>query len=978
LEYEREEEAIFNITENLSVDIEVEDLGSLAGLRGQLELNHYNVIHLSSHTAMIDEQPYFIMEQETGYHHMVSPEKLWDEALIENPPQVLFLSGNGATVSFARQMVEKHPVPVVLGWGRPVGDEQVIHAVKRFYHQLSKGETILKAVQRVRCELIKGFGMSPPSAWPLLRLFSSDPVLSALVTKGRLKQPKPRRMKHIFLKQSQVLVLEEGFVGRRRQLQQSIAALKQNFDKVGVLLLGARGLGKSCLAGKICERFPYHTLIIIQGKFNAITLEVALKDAFIHSQDNMGKALLKEKRNMEEKLADLCSTCFKEKNYLLLLDNFEQNLENWDESRPGPLLPEAAELLRVLLYYLPGSGKMTQVLITCRYRFGLTSQGIDLAAHRLEPIWLTSFQPHEQSKKSRGLKHIYNYQDPDIGRKLLAAGCGNPSLMDWINRLVGELSEAELPELLTAVENQKESFISDHVIGELVNRSSKQLTSFLYWFSIYRMPVSMEGARLVGEQAGLVEWNEPLIQGVNLGLVEYHQSYDSYMVTPLLREKLLTRLDSNHLQQSHRAAFIFFSNRCASVEEVEPRMLEELIFHALGCGEAETAARQGTRLVNYLRECLALRESRRVGEWIWAENAGKYRTEADILLLSQLANTISDMGDHSRAISCFEQVLTFWKERYGQKHLHTAAALNDLGSVWKALGEHRKAIDYFEKALDLWGELHGEKHHQKAATLNYLGAAWKALGDHQKAINYFKQALEIDETVFGRQHQKVAVDLNNLGTVFYTLKAHTKAISYFEQALDIWKRVYGQDHPQVAAAMNNLGSVWDDTGNHQKAIDYYLQALKIDEAVFGRQHAKVATRFNNLGSAWKALGDYHKAVEYFQQAFDIYKAVFGEKHEQIAAVLNNLGSAWMALEEHGKAIDYFLQALAIDEAVFGRQHTKVATRLNNLGTAYFALQQKQKAKSYFEQAYPIFAQFLGKDHPHTRAAQKWLDQCIRE
>ena len=153
------------------------------------------------------------------------------------------IKNNGATVSFARQMVEKHPVPVVLGWGRPVGDEQVITAVKRFYHQLSKGETILKAVQRVRCELIKGFGMSPPSAWPLLRLFSSDPVLSALVTKGRLKQPKPRRMKHIFLKQSQVLVLEEGFVGHRRQLQQSIAALKQNFDKVGVLLLGARGLG---------------------------------------------------------------------------------------------------------------------------------------------------------------------------------------------------------------------------------------------------------------------------------------------------------------------------------------------------------------------------------------------------------------------------------------------------------------------------------------------------------------------------------------------------------------------------------------------------------------------------------------------------------------------------------------------------------------------------------------------------------------
>ncbi len=978
LAYEREEDAIFNITENLTVDMEVEDLGSLEGLRRQLELNHYDVIHLSGHTDMIDEKPYFIMEQETGCAQLVSPEELWGKALIENPPQVLFLSGNGATVSFARYMIEKFPVPVVLGWGRPVDDEQAIHAIKKFYQQLSKGETIFKAVQRVRHELIERFGMCSPSAWPLLRLYSSEPILPGQVTNGLSKQPKPGHKRHIFLKQSPSLVLKERFVGRRRQLQTSITALKQNSDKVGVLIIGPRGLGKSCLARKICERFPNHTLIIVKGNFNATTLGDALKDAFFQSQDNKGKMLLAQKRDMKKKMADLCCTSFKKKNYLLLLDDFEQNMENQDETRPNLLRPEAAELLSVLLYYLPFSGKITQVLITCRYQFNLPYDGIDLPTQRLEPIWVTSFLPHEQSKKARELKHIYNYPDPDMGKKLLAAGCGNPDLMEWINRIVGELPKAELPELLTAIENQKESFIADHVIGELANRRGKHLASFLSWFCIFRIPVSIEGVKLVGEQAGLEKWNDLLVQGMNLGLIEYHQPHKNYIVTPLLREKLLAQSDSNQLQQNHRAAFTFFSNHCVSIEEIEPRILEELIFHALSCGETETALRQGTRLVHYLRESLALQESKRIGEWIWAANAGEHRTEVDFILLSQLGNTLHDMGDHHTAISYFEQVLSFCKKQFGGKHPETASALNDLGAVWISVGKAQKAIDYLEEAISVRQYLHEEKYYQTAISYNYLGAAWKALGDHQKAIECFRQALKIDEAAFNCQHQNVAADLNSLGTAFYSLKDYPKAIAYFEQALDIWKKVHGQEHPQVAAAMNNLGSVYDATGEHQKAIDYYYQAMKIDEAVFGRQHPKVATRLNNLGMAWKALGNYQKAVEYFQEAFEINKTVLGERHEQTAVALNNLGSIWMGLGEHDKAINYFLQALAIDKARFRQPHSKVATRLFNLGMVYLDLQKKQEAKSYLEQAHSIFKQSMGSEDSDAQETQKWLDTCIQD
>lgn len=141
------------------------------------------------------------MEDETGYMRKVSPRELWEEALIENPPRLLFLSGcrtgetpaapetsetpetrenresrenqeSEAAVSFSREQVEKYHVPTVLGWGRSVGDEQATHAEQMLYRELSRGRSITEAVQRARHDLIAAFPGSSYPAWPLLRLFA--------------------------------------------------------------------------------------------------------------------------------------------------------------------------------------------------------------------------------------------------------------------------------------------------------------------------------------------------------------------------------------------------------------------------------------------------------------------------------------------------------------------------------------------------------------------------------------------------------------------------------------------------------------------------------------------------------------------------------------------------------------------------------------------------------------------------------------
>ncbi len=331
LDFEREEETIFRVTENLAIEIEVEDSGGLAGLRERLEQEAYDVVHLSGH-ADIDRhgQPFFIMETETGEAQLVTPSELWREALIENPPALLFLSGcrtgetpaEQAATSFAQQLVEKFNVPAVLSWGRSVGDRQATVAEQFIYHELSRGRDLPAAVQRSRQELLEHFRHSPHQAWPLLRLYCAGQPPGPLVQPGQKARPKPRRMVHTMLQNSQVKILETGFVGRRRQIQQSWRSLKQAPEKTGALLHGAGGLGKSCLAGKLCERLSGHTLIIVHGKLNAITLRDALKDAFIAANDEAGLKILAAPKEMPEKLAQLCATCFREKKLSLRAGRF--------------------------------------------------------------------------------------------------------------------------------------------------------------------------------------------------------------------------------------------------------------------------------------------------------------------------------------------------------------------------------------------------------------------------------------------------------------------------------------------------------------------------------------------------------------------------------------------------------------------------------------------------------------------------------
>jgi tetratricopeptide (TPR) repeat protein len=664
LEFEKEEETILEVTKDLPVEvtkdlpveIDIEDTGSLEGLGEWLATNKYDVVHLTGHAGIdVEGNPFFSMEDDEGLPVRVTPSQLL-EKLSLNLPGLVFLSGcrtgeapeHAAAISFAHHLVSRH-VSTVLGWGLPVYDKGASLAAKTLYFDLSRGENILDAVLRTR-KRIKSSNQYYSTDWSLLRLFSDGtPLHVPLVERGQERQPKLRELQYIYLLNSQVKVLKRGFIGRRRQIQEGLQCLRSDSEKIGLLLHGTGGLGKSCLAGKFCDRFKDHTLIIVHGGLNAFTFREALKDAFIRADDDEGSKRLEAQEEMPDKIRRLCSSAFQKRNYLILLDDFEKNMP---EREKGILeiSPESVPILEALLKYLPYSGKKTQLIITSRHTFSLTFDGKDLVSERLEPIGLTSFRDADERKKVAELEYIDKYKDPEIKQQLIETGRGNPRLMEALNSLVGEVRD--VTSILSAAKGKQEEFVQELVLRQLLESQPEAFQTFLRRSAVYRLPVLKDGIGSVSE--GLTDWESAAENAVRLSLMEEDRTRNvRYWVSPLLREDIFAELGKEKMRECHQTAISYYQAVLSATRDYDPISGAELIEHALKSGRNDIAVEEGGgRFLPYLREYLAYKEALAVVERILSHIAEPKRDDKYARLIFESGLIYYDIGDARQAIEC--------------------------------------------------------------------------------------------------------------------------------------------------------------------------------------------------------------------------------------------------------------------------------------------------------------------------------------
>jgi len=537
LEFEREEAQILVETRDIPLRLQVEESGCIEELRklwGRYR-EPFDVFHLTGHASIEDEQPFFITETETGERHN-SPASEIPSALRFRLPQLVFLSGcrtaeaanDGVVSSLAESLIEQG-CRAVLGWGRPIADVIATQAAAHLYSKLAAGYQLAEAVATTYQYLRE----AKVDDWHLLRLYVRGQCPEALVEPFGDQVWLPEEPIYEQFLDSQRIVrvaTPQEFVGRRRILQRSLRALR-TADKLGVILYGLGGVGKSTVAARLLERLQGYDKIFIYRQLDEDKLLRQLAEQCL---SETGQDILQGKLPLTQKLTKFLQEGLNEQaqRFIFVLDDFEANLELRDDG--AVLKPDAVSVLVSLLKAITQSRLPHRVIITSRYDFLLPDLN-----QRLHREQLAGLSGADLQKKCNRLVSFTSSSevDQELQLKALVISAGNPRLLEWLDKVL-QAQHLDKEKILEEVEKTNRKFRESIFAEKLLDRQPIKLQRMLAFSLVYELPVPQSAIRVLCPKTFDVDSYIP--KAVALGLLEcIHTPEETLYYVPRILKPLL-------------------------------------------------------------------------------------------------------------------------------------------------------------------------------------------------------------------------------------------------------------------------------------------------------------------------------------------------------------------------------------------------------------------------------------------------------
>lgn len=200
------------------------------------------------------------------------------------------------------------------------------------------------------------------------------------------------------------------------------------------------------------------------------------------------------------------------------------------------------------------------------------------------------------------------------------------------------------------------------------------------------------------------------------------------------------------------------------------------------------------------------------------------------------------------------------------KHRHgEALTVGNLGLAYADLGETERAIEFYEQQLEIAREL-GDRQSEGADLAN-LGLAYSTRGEIERALQFFDQALIIFREFGDRRAE--GTTLGNLGNAYGRQGDIQRAILFYEQQLTVVREI--GDRRGEGMALGNLGIAYAKLGQIQRSLEFYEPALRIDRELGDLKGE--ATDLLNMSLALYQLGQRAQAIEYVQQSLAIFEQI---------------------------------------------------------------------------------------------------------
>lgn len=181
--------------------------------------------------------------------------------------------------------------------------------------------------------------------------------------------------------------------------------------------------------------------------------------------------------------------------------------------------------------------------------------------------------------------------------------------------------------------------------------------------------------------------------------------------------------------------------------------------------------------------------------------------------------------DHEEGLKYGLKSIDISKTIYGEHHPDLGWSYNHTGCVYRNLGQHDKALECFERSYDCWFPAYGEYHDLVAASVNNQACCHNRLGNFEKALEMHFRANRIRARVWGGGHDN-ANSILNIGATYHQMKDYEHALEYLRKAADIFE-IEGTRPYYTALAYDKLSKVYADMGQNEEAEKLRLKAERI-------------------------------------------------------------------------------------------------------------------------------------------------------
>ncbi len=292
--------------------------------------------------------------------------------------------------------------------------------------------------------------------------------------------------------------------------------------------------------------------------------------------------------------------------------------------------------------------------------------------------------------------------------------------------------------------------------------------------------------------------------------------------------------------------------------------------------------------------------------WALAESTWGRLHAKSARILNQFGIIYRDLGDNDQADRYAAEVLDIRRQLFGENHLETAQAYNNIGVGKYRRTRYRESLAYYEKGMDIVLSLPETDSSILAMFALNIGGVYGQIGYYRKALEATHKALRYCPSQSIEDVISLGNIYNNLGTNYLMLGETSKAVHYFQQSLEKKEQAFGGNVPEVGQTLMNIGIAYDDLGKFEEAARCFEKARVVLEDNLDPDHHFIAMLNNSIGNLAFKQRDFDRAARHYQRSVDIQLA--NRNYLWAASNLVNLAALNLERQEYRKGLQYAAKA----------------------------------------------------------------------